>query len=697
MGMKAMIIVLLGLFLVSASPARAQFLKNVLNSVKNTVQNRANDKATSTTNKALDKVDGTGKKPGTNGAGSNATNGGATGVSGSGASGAPGSSSGAGSTNSAPGTAGANGPAGTKGSAGGNGAAGGKGSAPDDADPESSKGYVRVDVSTSKTIVGGKVQVKGFSPMLGGLKTVTMTVSGPVPADPVTLTLKDSGSFSTLWIPTGPGHYRLILKSQDGKAQKSVFVDAYPFQEMEGITGPTREEGQKAVDRIKNDVAQARSGLSATDAGKLDAELQKLTAKWTQLTTTLDDLDKAGKGLDGLEKQYGSFPQGVSEGLNKMNDALGQEGKQLTDFNKALDGGGSTGGTGGGAGGDGGAAKTSHDAYDNTVCEYLTMISEACAAFSTFTNFMGDLAQITTNLAVDKATPMKAEDAMNAAGASADQTMIGKEVAKLFLQAHLDAESLVSLSGTAGFCGDMIQICSNYLLKTYCVILDGDLQETYTCTYRNSTKAVWWQYRYTTGATITLRYPKGKSSGGVVKMKGNIEGNATKFQIYTDMDEQDDFKTQSKGRVHAIPICVYAPPAAPFVSSQADRRTGFGAVARTILTPAVFNIPVDVDYDVDAKTMKIYTNEALVDFTPMVRYVYCYLVIAAGIPLITKVDLPINGVKLTLGKGISMNSSFAVTRDGANNTSVKGNGDSMVGKGTDCEHHIQFSFSATGN
>ncbi len=52
--------VLLPILLVSAFPgiAHAQFFKQLLNSVKNTAQNRANDKASQTTNQGLDKVDG---------------------------------------------------------------------------------------------------------------------------------------------------------------------------------------------------------------------------------------------------------------------------------------------------------------------------------------------------------------------------------------------------------------------------------------------------------------------------------------------------------------------------------------------------------------------------------------------------------------------------------------------------------------
>jgi hypothetical protein len=627
------LIPVLGLSLALVLPAQAQFLKGVVNSVKNTVQNRAYDTVRSATNKAIDKASGKGKKATTSG-------------------GAASAGSGAGAD-----TTGA------------------------DQDPPSTKGYVRVVVSANRTIVGGKIKVTGFSPMYGSLKTVVMTVSGGTATPAQTLTLKDSGSFSAVWTPTAPGHYKLTITSQDGKAQKSAIVDAYSFQEMDQITGPTREEGQKAMDKLKATVDEAKAGLSANDAAKLDDQMQKVTKKWTAFTKEMDDLDKAGKGLDGLQKKYGGLPEFVIDDVGKISEDFSQEGRDLATVANAS----------GGAKSDG----SDHAAYDNTVCEYLTMISEVCAAFSTFMNFQGDVVKICSNLAIDKAAPAIAESASTTSGAVT--TIVNKEVAKLFTQVNLDAESFTSMSGTAGFAGDMVQICSNYLLKTYCVVLDGNLQETYTCTYYNKEGAVWWKYKYTTGATITLRYPKGKSSGGVIKMKGNIEGNATRFSIYTDVNEQDEFRENSKGRVHAEGICVYAPPAVPFVSSQADRKTGFGAAARAMFTPACFNIPVDVDYDVDAKTMKFQTNDALIDFLPTVKFTYFYWGIAAGIPLVTIVDLRINKVGQTLGKAFSMYSTFPVVKDASNNISIKGDADAKVGNGPPDEHDIKFNFSAKGN
>jgi hypothetical protein len=657
------LISILGLSLAFVLPAQAQFLKGVMNSVKNTVQNRAYDTTRSATNKLIDKATGKGKKTTTsdatastgNNSGNTAGNGAATGA--------------------APGTANsANGSAASAASGG----LGGSTSKVDD--PPSTKGYVRIVLSANRTIVGGKIKITGFSPMYGSLKTVVMTIGGGTAIPAQTLSLKDSGSFSTTWSPAASGHYKLTVTSQDGKAQRSEPIDVYTFLEMDQITTPTREEGQKVMDKLKATVDEAKAGLSANDASKLDDGMQKITKKWTAFSKEMDDLDQAGKGLDGLQRKYGGLPEIVVANVGRISDDFSQESRDLTTGQNA---------TGSASSGQ------KHEAYDNTVCEYLTMISEVCAAFSTFMNFEGDVVKLASNLAIDKAAPAVAESASTSGGAVT--TIVNKEVAKLFTQVNLDAESFTSMSGTAGFAGDMVQLCSNFLLKTYCVVLDGDLQETYTCTYYNKEKAVWWKYRYTTGATITLRYPKGKSAGGVIKMKGNIEGNATKFTIFTDVNEQDEFRENSKGRVHAEGICVYAPPAAPFVSSQADRKTGFGAAARALFTPACFNIPVDVDYDVDAKTMKFTTNDALIDFSPTVKFTYFYWGIAAGIPLVTIVDLPINKVELTLGKAFSINSTFPVIKDASNNISVKGDADAKVGNGPPHDHDIKFSFTAKGN
>ncbi|MEO7044911.1 MAG: hypothetical protein ABI091_06355, partial [Ferruginibacter sp.] len=323
---------------------------------------------------------------------------------------------------------------------------------------------------------------------------------------------------------------------------------------------------------------------------------------------------------------------------------------------------------------------------------------EACAAFSTFVNFEGDLLKVFTNIAGDKADRAVAGYAAGGVtGGSDAAAQAAGECASLFVGARTETEALKSKFGFASFGGDIVHMCSDLLLKKYCAVMSGELSHNYQCTYRNKSSDVWWDYSYATKANINLRYPKNNAGGNIIKMKGNIDGNATKFTIYQSAQDIDEYKDAMKGRerfTKFYSICLHKPVALPFSAAAADKGVGFGAVARTLATPACFNIPIDADYDVAQKKLTIYVNDALVDFTPVVCYIYGYVVIAAGIPLVSRVNFPIQTVKLTLGKVISQNQNFDVKMDAKNNLSVEGKGKTQIGdESSSIEHHISFSFS----
>jgi hypothetical protein len=178
-------------------------------------------------------------------------------------------------------------------------------------------------------------------------------------------------------------------------------------------------------------------------------------------------------------------------------------------------------------------------------------------------------------------------------------------------------------------------------------------------------------------------------------MKGNIEGNATSFRFTEDMEEEDDFKEKMKTHRTMNHIPVWGPKSVPFSTAQADG-VGFGAVARGIATPASFNIPVDAEYDTDAGTIHLTLNEAMIDFTPLVKYTYVFLKVSlSGIPLFTRVDFPINKAKLTLNAVVSQNNQLKVTKDAKNNLFVKGGGNRHIGSETGpIEHKIIYSLTA---
>src|SRR5205809_6726312 len=123
--------------------------------------------------------------------------------------------------------------------------------------------------------------------------------------------------------------------------------------------------------------------------------------------------------------------------------------------------------------------------------------------------------------------------------------------------------------------------------------------------------------------TFSLSYTK-KNSGDIIKMKGNLEGNATKFKFFEDITKENDFYSVSKGKIEVVPIKTFTPLAVSVATSERDIM-GFGAIARGLATPAYFNIPIDAEYDVDAKKIKIFVNDALVDFTDLVANQFVFL------------------------------------------------------------------------
>ncbi len=631
----------------------AQFLKNILNSVKQTAQNKADEKANNATNKALDKIDNLGKKkPATNS--NNNTNSTTTSTTKSSRSDTIPDKSTA-STNNV------------------------SNAAPQNNEYNSDGSFINLNLSSNRIIAGGAVKISGSSIKYQNFKSVaiTITTEDGTGKESRTLPLDTSGAYSTIWQLNSDGSYLVTAKSSDGKSTISKELGVFKPDDIDSVIKPLKDVTTKGFDKLKDDIDKVKTTLTAQDANALQKTMDDFADKKDKLLKQLDDVAAAGKGLINVEKKYGGLPSSTLKNLSDMTNAVSE---QTNDVEQAIE-------------------ATDHKSYDNSVCEYLVMVSEACAAFSTFTNFEGKFTKILVNIAGDKAgRSIAGYDAANLTGGSDAAAQASGECASLFTAAATNSEALeADFMSPLGFAGDVVHMCSDLLLKKYCAVMNGDLNHKYECIYRNKDNKTWWDYTYTTEATINLRYPKNNAGGNIIKMKGNIEGNATKFTMFQDAQQIDAFKDAMKGReglTQFYSLQLHKPIAVPFSAASADKDIGFGAVARAIAVPASFNIPIDADYNVEEKTLKIYVNDALVDFTPAVCYIYGYVMIAAGIPLVTRVNYPINSVKLTLGKVISENSVFKIDADEKNNLSVKGTGKTQIGNATSsAEHYINFSFN----
>ena len=153
----------------------------------------------------------------------------------------------------------------------------------------------------------------------------------------------------------------------------------------------------------------------------------------------------------------------------------------------------------------------------------------------------------------------------------------------------------------------------------------------------------------------------------------------------------DDFRKEIKQRGKVVPVQLHTPATIPFSSTSVQ---GAGAVARGLVTPAYFYIPVDAEFDPESNTIKLFLNQALIDFSALVKWKMGYIVLAAGIPLVTTVDFPINKAYLTMNAVISKNNQFNV-KESNNGISFSGQGSREIGDGAaPIQHKINFSLSA---
>jgi hypothetical protein len=237
----------------------------------------------------------------------------------------------------------------------------------------------------------------------------------------------------------------------------------------------------------------------------------------------------------------------------------------------------------------------------------------------------------------------------------------------------------------------MISFVTDYLLKKYCGIMTGTVKHDYKITFRNKDMETWWQYSYSTEAAISLRYPKDKASGKTIKMKGNIEGNGTKFNFFQDITKEDGWKQQQQGRMKiiVIPLITIEPVAVPFATSQYDK-AGFGAIARGIATPAYFNIPVDAVFNRDAGTIQLFLNEALIDFSKLVTNKVLF-VAPVPLPLFRVQSFPVAKVRKTMNAVIKRSNGYKVT-DNKGMLSFSDKGQFKAGTvGTDIEQEVNVS------
>ena len=519
----------------------------------------------------------------------------------------------------------------------------------------SQEGYISLITSANTTFTGGSVTISGESVFYGKYNSIGLTIQGPYTEDAnprqiagyytkqtKQISLDKDGKFTTLWNVGGnDGQFKITATSSDAKASKTKTIIVINLPDMGDIADSNILQTTKAYDKLVKKVDEVKPNISAKDAADLEKKMTDVKDKKDAAIKLFTSLNSATKKLGEMVKKGKGLPPNLSANLTQLQNTLSSQASDMARIDEF----------------------TNHQPSDNTICEYLVMVNEACAAFSTFTNlYANSIKLVVTNITSDKVVPVAMGMGNDAIGntVSPDNDIALKEPAKLYATSKLDAESLVSKMGTAGFVGDITQFVTGYLLKRYCGIYEGTIKHDYTVIYRNEDHKIWWKYGVKMEAAFSLRYPKDKNTGRIIKMKGNIEGNATKFTFFADAKEAVINEMQGRDKfVKVVVLKDFLPPAIPFATSQHDKM-GFGAVARAIGTPAYFNIPVDADYDLDAEKIKLFINPALVDFSPIVENRELYVIIAM-LPMIRWMEYPIFKAQQTIKGSFKEKNEFTMT------------------------------------
>jgi hypothetical protein len=501
-----------------------------------------------------------------------------------------------------------------------------------------------MSASANEIFITGKVTFKGRSIKYEGYTSVQIKITGPKNhQEAYEVTMSNDGTFTAIWTaPLETGSYYIKAISSDKKSDTTISIEVTMLDELDEMADENIAATEKAKALIVSRVQAVNSSLNATQRSELDAKKKKAVDNLDRMLKMFRSINNANKQLSISARKGSALPQNLSANLSQLNDQLKQQAEEIKKRNEEFQ---------------------THKAADNSICEYLVMINEACAAFSTAVGFYSkSIATVLKNIVLDKG-PGVAVDAGTAKIGLTPPTgteIIPKELGKLYATSKLDAESLTGNLGMASFAGDMMSYVSDILLKTYCGLYSGEMTQNFEFIYRNNFNDVWWKYGGTLKAVVNLRYPKNSAGSGVIKMKGNLEGNAVKFTFFADPKEAvaEEMKS-SYNFTKLITLADIKAPTVPFVSAASDK-AGFGAVARSAGTPASFYIPIDAEYDVQSGQIKIFINEALVDFTPLIKNKKVYILMGP-LPLFRWNDFPIEKAQRIIRGSLKDKNWFTVT------------------------------------
>ncbi|HEX6431710.1 MAG TPA: hypothetical protein VF008_28665, partial [Niastella sp.] len=288
-------------------------------------------------------------------------------------------------------------------------------------------GFITCNLSSNTVFTGAAIRFTGESVKYKQYGSVELTIDGPATHQVRTATLSTDGNYVMDWTATETtGDFTVTAKSSDKKAQSQQAFTVQGIDWMDNWGDDNIEETKKAWDNLEEQVNNVKENISAKDKATLEKKLADVKAKIDDLTKLFKDLNVAGKATADLARKSKRLPPTFARNISDLGGTLADHAKKMKALNEAAN----------------------HKPLDNTICEYLVMVNEACAAFSTVTNVATlNIAGILKNIALDKGVPKAVGDANEAVGSAGLPVPFDfplKEAAKIYATSKFDAEALLS-------------------------------------------------------------------------------------------------------------------------------------------------------------------------------------------------------------------------------------------------------------
>lgn len=509
-----------------------------------------------------------------------------------------------------------------------------------------------VTVTVERMVVtpGGDARISGTSVQLGDKNAVTIDIVKP---DKSTASLSGNltpqGTYNVSFKDTKlTGAYNVTAKSPDGKSTAKASFRVVSAE----VIGETAKALNQSLTQLAGKSGKiVQASKAAIDANgdfpgrdQIDKDIEEIVQSLSELPKRMEGINKALDQLSGLIKQYpglANVPElaEVSQELTEARYETDKMNEQADDLLASLS-----------------------KSPGMSICDRIDAGIEGLRFAGLFFDLFGD--GPTTGKALWKGVRVLLEDVgASATGeaiynsavpvenrSSAQKTAFTealKGVTLLFAEGLKEVNNFVK--GPFGLANDCAQFLLGAGFDRFCERFIGPIEGVFSV---DATNLGWkfWGYKTYIKGRLVLRFEKKDNTGNApVRLTGEFEGAATKFDAYEDL-----FATNQLNKSTVLFRTLIPPIAAGDVVSWTALNV-FGSAPSVLALPNYFKVPVTGALSADGNKVTIEVASAgIKDFKSDLRATAYYVSMPLGsiIPIVQNFNISMENAQFILSRGL---------------------------------------------